>query len=274
MPQAEQNGVRAPGLMPVGFVGHGSPLRVLDREGAPAAWRAWGQALPRPRAILMVSAHWQQRPPSIGATHTLPLVYDFYGFPDELYAVQYPAPGAPELAGRALGLLEAAGLRPTSTPQRWLDHGAWAPLVHMFPAADVPVLQVSLGQGQPLQQHLALGQALAPLRAEGVLILGSGNVVHNLRQVRFASVLGAVDGWAQEFDQWVAEALDRFDLDTLVNYADRAPGARLAVPTDEHYTPLLVAAAAADSGRAMPTVSYPHVGFEHGSLSMRSVQFA
>lgn len=267
--------------MPVGFIGHGAPTLGLEKKGpAVEAWRAWGKSLltPRPgrgtkpKAVLVVSAHWLDRPPHLGPTSKAGLIYDFYGFPDELYQVQYPAPSAPELGKRVFSLLSGAGLKPIESPTRGLDHGAWVPLSHLFPGADIPILQVSIGTRVPMQDHLALGRALAPLRSEGVFILGSGNMTHNLGKINFADRFGAPEAWAEEFDHWAKEKLDLFDLETLSRYATEAPAARMAHPTDDHYTPLLVAAAAA-SVAGKQEVAYPYSGFEYGTLSMRCVEF-
>lgn len=260
-------------LMPVGFIGHGAPTLALEgNDPNVAAWRAWGRSLPRPGAILVVSAHWLERPVHLGPTSKAGLIHDFYGFPDELYQVQYPAPPAPQLGKRVFSLLSEAGLKPIESPTRGLDHGAWVPLLYLFPDADIPVLQVSIGSRVPMEEHLALGRALAPLRSEGVFILASGNLTHNLRRFNFGDRNSLVESWANDFDQWAAEKLEPFDLNALARYATEAPGARTAHPTDDHYTPLLVAAAAASvSGK--PTVRFPHTGFEYGAFSMRCVEF-
>ncbi len=259
--------------MPVGFVGHGAPTLGLEKTGLTVeSWRNWGRSLPKPKAILMVSAHWLERPVHIGPTQETGLIYDFYGFPESLYQVKYPAPSAPELGREVFSLLSKAGLRPIESPSRGLDHGAWVPLVHMFPNADIPVLQVSIGTRVPMDQHLALGKALAPLRSEGVFILGSGNITHNLRILNYADRYGEPEGWALEFDEWVKEKLEDADFETLTRYMNEAPSARTAHPTDDHYTPLLVAAAAGAEGpKAM--ITFPHQGFEYGNLSMRCVEF-
>src|SRR6185369_10458775 len=166
-------------------------------------------------------AHWLHRPPRVGATTTLPLIYDFGGFPEPLYRLRYPSPGAPELAGEAFALMQRAGLAPQRDDGRGLDHGAWVPLLHQFPEADIPVLQVTAAFRDPAA-NLALGRALAPLNREGVFILGSGNIVHNLRAADLGDRDGAVDGWAVEFDDWCARTLASGDLDALADYADRA----------------------------------------------------
>lgn len=268
-------------LMPVGFVGHGAPTLGMETKGPPVeAWQTWGKSLlnpessqgSKPKGILVISAHWLDRPPHLGPTTKADQIYDFYGFPEELYQLHYPAPPAPELGQEVFSLLNRAGLKPIKSPSRGLDHGAWVPLLHLFPKADIPVLQVSIGTRMPMEEHLALGRALAPLRSQGVFILGSGNMAHNLGKVDFTDRYGHVETWTREFDQWAAEKLESFDLDALARYATEAPTARLAHPTDDHYTPLLVAAAAAGVA-GKPAIRYPHTGFEYGTLSMRCVEF-
>jgi 4,5-DOPA dioxygenase extradiol len=259
-------------LMPVGFVGHGAPTLGLEKKGpAIEAWKAWAKALPKPKAVVMVSAHWLERPVHIGPTLKTGLIYDFYGFPDELYQVKYPVPPAPELGREVFSLLSQAGLKPIESPSRGLDHGAWVPLVHMFPDADIPVLQVSIGTHVPMAEHIALGKTLAPLRSQGVFILGSGNITHNLRIVNFRDRYGKPETWAGEFDEWARENLENRDLEALSRYATEAPSARTAHPTDDHYTPLLVAMAAGEGPKT--GVTFPHTGFEYGTLSMRCVEF-
>jgi 4,5-DOPA dioxygenase extradiol len=254
-------------LMPSIFVAHGSPLLLDDAEWV-AELRAWSLALPRPRAILMFSAHWERSPITIGATVTAPLVRDFYGFPEKHYRVEYPAPGAPELAQRVRDLLPA-GTPVADEPARGLDHGAYVPLVAMVPGAGVPVLQVSLPTLDP-RPLFELGRTLAPLRREGVLIVGSGFLTHNLRALDPRSG-ASVPPWASEFDAWVADALVRRDLGALLEYRTRAPGVRLALPTHEHFVPLFIAAGAADESTSPPT--FPITGFDSGTLTKRSVQF-
>jgi 4,5-DOPA dioxygenase extradiol len=221
--------------MPTIFLAHGSPLLLDD-----AAWmgelRQWALGMPRPRAVLMLSAHWEALPVTIGATRTLPLIYDFYGFPEHYYQVRYPAPGAPELAERVRQLLGKS--QPVAdAPDRGLDHGAYVPMVAMYPEADVPTLQVSLPSMDP-RALFELGRALAPLRNEGVLIVGSGFLIHNLRAADF-SAAPLTPSWASEFDAWSAEALAKKDVDALIDYKSRAPAVRLALPTHEHFVPVL-----------------------------------
>jgi 4,5-DOPA dioxygenase extradiol len=253
--------------MPAVFLAHGSPF-LLDDAGWLEELRGWAEAMPRPSAVLMLSAHWLDKPLSIGATRQVPLVYDFYNFPERFYQVTYPAPGAPALARRVEELL--GGSRAVrSVPDRGLDHGAYVPLVGMYPKADVPVLQVSFPTMDPAAL-LDLGRALAPLRREGVLIVGSGFLTHNLRAANFRTATVA-PSWAIEFDAWCADILARKDADGLVQYRKRAPGVDMALPTHEHFVPVLVAMGAAldDAG----SVNFPITGFVHGSFTKRSVQF-
>jgi 4,5-DOPA dioxygenase extradiol len=253
--------------MPVIFLAHGAPM-LLDDAAWVAELAAWAAALPRPKAILVVSAHWDASPTAIGATEPVPLVYDFYGFPARYYRLRYPAPGAPELAARVHGLLAARGIPVVREPERGLDHGVYVPLLCMVPAADIPVLQISMPGLEPAPL-LELGRALAPLRDEGVLIIGSGFLTHNLRARGEAT-----PSWAREFDAWAQDVISRFDLDAMADFAARAPAVHLALPTTEHYTPLLVAAGAASAGDH--AVDFPITGYWNafsGALTRRSVQF-
>jgi 4,5-DOPA dioxygenase extradiol len=253
--------------MPTVFVAHGYPMWTYDRARIDEL-AGLAQSLPRPKSVLMVSAHWEARPVTLGATTTVPLVYDFSGFPEELYRVQYPAPGAPALADRVEGLLAGAGIASAREPQRGLDHGAYLPMQFMYPDADVPVLQMSLPT-LDASTLLAVGRALSPLRDEGVLIVGSGFLTHNLR--RFDPRPDApTPAWASEFDAWAAETLRKRDADALVQYRQRAPGVQIALPTHEHFVPVIVALGASlDHAEA---VSFPITGWEAGSLTRRAVQ--
>ncbi len=264
--RSEKEGATATGRMPVIFAAHGAPVLLDD-----ASWMdelaAWAKAMPRPKSVLMISAHWDARPATLGATREVPLVYDFYGFPERFYQTRYPSPGAPELAERVRDSLKQKGLGVADDPKRGLDHGAYVPLVAMYPEADVPVLQLSM-PGLHTQQLFELGRALAPLRDEGVLVFGSGFLTHNMR---YAFRPGVPD-WAREFDHWAEGALAKFDIDSLVDFQARAPAARTALPTWEHYAPLLVAAGAV--GDTRPQISFPITGFwMGGAFTRRSVQF-
>lgn len=254
--------------LPVLFLAHGAPV-LMDDEGWVGELRAWAERLPKPKSVLMVSAHWEKRPASYGATKPVPLYYDFYGFPERYYEVKYPAPGAPELAKRVEALLGARGTPVGQNPERGLDHGAYVPLLCMYPEANVPVLQLSLPSLDPKELH-ALGRALAPLRDEGVLIIGSGFLTHNMR---FAFRPGTPQ-WATEFDQWAKETLEKRDDDALMDFMARAPAASMALPTTEHFVPVIVAAGAAEGHGK---VSFPITGFwgaAGGAFTRRSVELA
>lgn len=266
-PSSPRPGGSSGARMPAIFLAHGQPMWSLDAERI-AELRGLGAALPRPTSVLVVSAHWESRPVTLGATTTVPLVYDFSGFPPELYRNQYPAPGAPGLAARVEALLGGAGIPVQRDPARGLDHGAYVPLQMMYPAADVPILQVSLPTMEPAPL-LAVGRALAPLREEGVLIVGSGFLTHNLR--RFDPRPNApVPAWAAEFDAWAAEALGKRDVDAVLDYRARAPAVGIALPTHEHFVPVIVALGA--SVDRVESVTFPITGWEAGSLTRRAVQ--
>lgn len=257
----------ATGTMPVIFLAHGSPLLLDD-----ARWvndlAAWAKAMPKPKAVLMLSAHWIDRPVTLGATRTVPLYYDFYGFPEKYYQTTYPAPGAPGLAARVKDLLRHGPI--ADEPNRGLDHGAYVPLVCMYPKADVPVLQASLPSLDP-SALFALGRSLAPLRKEGVLIVGSGFLTHNLRTVDFRPD-APTPAWAREFDLWAEEVIKGRDVDTLLDYHQKAPGVRMALPTHEHFVPVIVSqGAAVDDPAASPR--FPITGFAYGTATRRSVQW-
>src|SRR4051812_28965023 len=205
-----------PARMPALYVGHGAPA-LMDDALWPGQLAAWAADLPRPRAIVIVSAHWEEAPLMIGATRTVPLIYDFYGFPRRYYEVTYPSPGAPDLAAQVRALV--SDLVPTADdPERGLDHGAYVPLLAMYPLADVPVLQISMPSEDP-RLLLEVGRRLAPLRDQGVLIVGSGFLTHSFEAIRIAMMTGQEGplSWISEFDQWAAEALARQDIDALLN---------------------------------------------------------
>ena len=251
--------------MPVIFAAHGAPI-LLDDQPWVGELNTWAGAMPKPKSILVVSAHWEERPVTIGATTPVPLVYDFSGFPEKYYQQRYASPGAPALAARIRQIMKNDGVAVNDAPERGLDHGAYVPLVAMYPAADIPVLQLSIPGLDP-KALVELGRALAPLRDEGVLIFGSGFLTHNMRY----AFRPGIPAWAREFDAWAADALVRFDVDALKNFHDRAPAADVALPTWEHYAPLLVCAGAAAD--AKPDVTFPITGFwMEGAFTKRSVQ--
>jgi 4,5-DOPA dioxygenase extradiol len=244
---------------PVLYLSHGAPP-LADDELWTGQLGAWGGGLAKPTAILVVSAHWENAPVTIGATTTVPLTYDFWGFPEHYYSVTYPAPGAPELAARVRALLSATPVH--DEPERGLDHGVYVPLVEMFPDADVPVLQISMPTLDP-QRLYELGRQLAPLRDEGVLIIGSGFFTHNLSALR----QGGIPAWSSEFDEWGAEVLAANDVDALLDFRHKAPAAALAHPRIEHFAPLFVTLGAGEAEAPRTTID----GFWLG-LSKRSIQ--
>ncbi|MCG8924335.1 dioxygenase [Lentzea sp. CC55] len=250
---------------PVLYLSHGAPP-LADDETWTGELRAWSATLPRPEAVLMVSAHWEEAPTTIGATTTVPLVYDFWGFPQRYYEVTYEAPGAPELAEDVRKLL---GGHVEQDEERGLDHGAYVPLKEMFPDADVPVLQMSMPTLDPRELH-EIGRKLAPLRDRNVLIVGSGFMTHNLSCVNFpAGPDYEPPSWSKEFDDWAHQQLANGDVDALLDFQVKAPAAGIAHPRTEHFAPLFVALGAASDEKARTSVE----GFWYG-LSKRSVQFS
>jgi len=249
--------------MPVLFVGHGSPMNAIEENEFSRAWIAAGASLPRPKAILCVSAHWETEGTLVTAMESPRTIYDFYGFPPELYAMKYPAPGSPELAERVIKLLgPAAGV-----DLEWgLDHGTWSVLARLFPKADVPVVQLSLDVRKSPQEHYDTGARLKVLRDEGVLILGSGNIVHNLRIMLWEDK--AYD-WALEFDEKVKGWILDDDHEPIIHYEKHGHSAALAINTAEHYKPLLYVLGAKEPGEP---VSFFADKVSMGSMSMRSVR--
>ncbi len=253
------------GRMPALFLAHGNPMNALADDEFTRALRRLADELPRPRAILVVSAHWLTRGTRVLSAPSPRTIHDFTGFSPSLYKVEYPAPGAPDVADEVSALLPEAASDGT-----WgLDHAAWTVLRHMWPAAEVPTLELSLDMTAPPSVHWGLGRRLAPLRDGGVLVVGSGNIVHS-----FAGVSWEPDAvphaWAREFDAHVAEALRLGDRDALVDYEHAGASARLSVPTTDHYLPLLYPAAMRD---AADGVTFPYEGIDMASMSMRCVRF-
>jgi 4,5-DOPA dioxygenase extradiol len=255
------------GPLPALYLGHGAPP-LLDDPVWMRELAGWAAGLPRPKQILMVSAHWQTAPMAIGATETVPLVYDFYGFPERYYQLEYRSPGAPALAADVKALMPST--EPIlGRPSRGLDHGAWVPLMAMYPEADIPVLQLSMPDLDPV--HLfEIGRRLAPLRDEGTLIVGSGFLTHGLPFIgEYWDGRPGAPTWSLEFDRWAAEALDRGDLDELFAFREKAPGMPFAHPTVEHFAPLFVTLGAAARPDEAPETAIE--GFFLG-LSKRSFE--
>lgn len=250
--------------LPVVFVSHGAPDALLKAPEAVACWRGIGRDIPRPAAILAISAHWEARQPTASLSGAPETIHDFSGFSPDLHAMQYPAPGAPALAERAVALLAAAGAAAELHPSRGLDHGAWVPLSAMFPQADVPVAQLSLVRNAGPAAHFALGQALAPLREEGVLIVATGSITHNFGWLDWQAAGDPTPvPQAKGFADWVAARVQAQDVTALLDYRS-APHGSASHPTEEHFLPFFVALGAADGDR--PTRHQPP--FTYGGLAM------
>jgi 4,5-DOPA dioxygenase extradiol len=253
--------------MPAIFFGHGNPMNALARNAWTEGWAAIGASLPRPRAVVCVSAHWYLPATLVTAQATPRTIHDFGGFPRELYEVKYPAPGEPQLARRVQELLAPV---PVGADTRWgLDHGTWSVLCHVFPTADVPVVQLSIDETQASTFHYELGRRLAPLRDEGVLVVGSGNLVHNLHAYAWGRHPVEPLDWAVRFDTRVRELLSTGDHDPLVNYESLGRDAALSAPTPDHYLPLLYVIATRREG---DRITFPVEGFDGGSISMLTVR--
>jgi 4,5-DOPA dioxygenase extradiol len=253
--------------MPVLFFGHGNPMNALRSNAYTEAWAEIGRSLPRPEAILAVSAHWYLPATAVTAMARPRTIHDFGGFPRELYDVQYPVPGSPVLAQRVKQLLAPIAVE---LDQDWgLDHGTWSVLVHAFPGADVPVVQLSLDETQPPHVHYELGRRLAPLRDEGVLVIGSGNLVHNLHTYAWGHHAAEPYDWAVRFEEKARGLMSSGDVTPLVDYERLGADARLSAPTPEHYLPLLYVLALR---RADEAVTFPVTGIDGGSVSMLSVR--
>jgi 4,5-DOPA dioxygenase extradiol len=253
--------------LPAIFIGHGSPMNALEDNAYTRAWRRLGAALPRPRAILCISAHWFVPGGRVTAMSRPRTIHDFGGFPPALHRVSYPAPGDVALAARIQALLAPTNI---SLDQAWgLDHGTWSVLSHVFPEADVPVVQLGLDETEPPEVHYALGKRLLPLREEGVLVVGSGNVVHNLHAYSWGRRSVEPFDWAVRFEQRVRLAIQAGDHRPIVSYPTLGEDALLSVPTPEHYLPLLYVLALARPGEP---VTFPVEGMDGGSVSMLAVQ--
>lgn len=251
--------------MPALFLGHGNPMLAIEPNPFAEVWQQLGQSLPRPRAILMISAHWYTRGTAITAMAQPRTIHDFGGFPQALFEVQYPAPGDPQLAQQIQQLLAPL---PVVLDQGWgLDHGCWALLKHIYPAADIPVLQLAIDATQPPAFHYQLGQQIAALRQQGVLLIGSGNVVHNLSQAEFGDNVPPLP-WAVEYELWAKAQIQQGAHQPLIDYLTSHPAARLASPSPEHYLPLLYILGAQLPG---DVVLFPTEGIDLAAISMLSV---
>lgn len=235
-------------MLPSVFLSHGSPMHALEPGAAGEAWAALGRRLGKPRAILIASAHWETQLPLLTGAQAPETVHDFYNFPEPLYRLRYPAPGAPELAREARSLLKDAGMDAGIDGCRGLDHGAWSPLLYMYPEADVPVVQLSLQPELGTRHHLELGKALKKLAGDNVLVMGSGHLTHNLRD--WARGKGPPAPYVQEFQHWVKERIDARDPESLADYRSLAPHGVRAHPSEEHFLPLFVALGAGGDGEA------------------------
>ena len=251
--------------MPTIFVSHGSPTLILGESPARDFLASLGQVLPRPKAIVAVSAHWDTDVPAVSLAHRPDTIHDFYGFPEALYRLRYPAPGAPELAERVAKLTGAA-----HDAHRGLDHGAWVPAMLGWPEADIPIFQLSVQPELGPAHHIALGRKLSALREEDILVMGSGSAIHNLRALVRGGEASEPEPWAQEFDDWLADAVEKGDEAALADYRAQAPNAVDAHPTDEHFLPLHVAYGAAGKGARGRAL---HRSFTLGNLSMASYAF-
>ena len=254
--------------LPTIFFGHGNPLNAITRNAYTEAWAGIGQAIEKPKAVLCVSAHWYIPETAVTAMAKPRTIHDFGGFPRELYEVQYPAPGNPALAQRVRELLAPI---PVGIDQRWgLDHGTWSVLCHVFPKADIPLVQLSIDETQPPAFHHELGRQLAPLRDQGVLVIGSGNLVHNLHTYAWGRHDVDPFDWAVRFENRARELMTGGDFAPLVDYESLGRDALLSVPTPDHYLPLLYVLGAAQTDQS---ISFPVEGFDGGSVSMLTAKF-
>jgi len=253
--------------LPTLFISHGAPLALVDGEPARAAWAGLGASLPRPRAVIVMSPHWLTAAPRLASVPQHRTLHDFAGFPPALYAFDYPAPGDPALAEAIGARLVAAGLPAEAVRREDLDHGAWVPLLSMYPAADIPIVQIAVQPRLGPAHHHALGTALAGLRDQGVLLLGSGALTHNLREVQMQSRTAPAPDWVRGFADWIDARLVRGDVAALLDYRQLAPYAERNHPTEEHLLPLFFALGAAGGGAR---ASREHAGFAYGAVAMHA----
>jgi len=256
--------------LPTLFLSHGSPMHAVEAGVAGQAWQALGRTLQRPRALLMVSAHWETSVPLLTGNARPETIHDFGGFPDALYQIRYPVAGDPTLAARAVALLKDEGIAAGIDGCRGLDHGAWVPLLRMYPDADVPVVQLSIQTALGPRHHLRVGRALAPLTADGVLLVASGHATHNLRDWMMQRSGGEPLPYASAFAGWLHDALQRHATDALLDYREAAPGAARAHPTEEHFLPMFVALGAAGEDATPEPILR---AFEGSALALDSYLF-
>ena len=258
--------------LPALFVSHGSPMMALEDGRARRFLASYGSELARPRAIVVASAHWETAAPRLTASPAPETIHDFGGFPDALYRMRYAVPGDPALAARAATLLQAAGIAAALDPTRGLDHGTWIPLSLLYPAADIPVIQLSLQSHLGAAHHYRMGAALRPLRDDGVLVIGSGSLSHNLRALdRRAGDTATPPPWVDAFDQWVADKVAAADTAALLAWQDAAPYAHENHPSDEHFLPLFVALGAATPDAPGVRIHHSHT---YAALTMDAYRFA
>ena len=254
-------------MLPAIFFGHGNPMNAIAQNRFTEGWARMGASIPRPKAILCISAHWYVRHTGVTVTTSPRTIHDFGGFPDELFQVQYPAPGSPELARRVQALLAPL---PVHLDESWgLDHGTWSVLAHVYPQADIPVVQLSLDAMQPPAFHYEIGQRLAPLRDEGVLVMGSGNLVHNLRAIDWTGKTTGAYDWAARFENQARGMVKAREHAPLLEYRKLGTDAMLSIPTPDHFLPLLYILGATQTRDG---IAFPVEGADMGSISMLAVQ--
>lgn len=259
-------------MLPVVFISHGTPLSALDAEKR-SIFSSWAKEIEVPRFILVISAHWETEGVCIGTTKSMPLIYDFDHFPPELYQIQYSAPPAEQLAERVRALFSARGWEVQERNQRGWDHGVWVPLVQMYPEQTIPILQISLPMDFSPNDLVMMGKILYPLREEGVLIMGSGQITHHL-SAKHSNANAEIEPWAREFDEWIKQKLMNWEFYELVMLRMKAPFYRENHPTEEHLFPFYVTLGAALTMNGKPEVKFYNEGFEYGTLSQRCIQFS
>ena len=255
-------------MMPSYFFAHGAPSIVLEDNAYTALLKNFAAHTPRPKAIVLFSAHWEQSMQTVSAAGRYSTIYDFGGFQDELYRMTYPAEGDRALSEQIQSLFSKHGIQSVLDEERGLDHGAWAVLKLLYPDADIPVVALSVNRYLTNEQQYQVGKALSELREQDILIIGSGGTVHNLRKLNWKSE--GIDGWAEAFDNWIQAKLEAWDVDSLFNYRELAPYAQEAVPTNEHFIPLLLAMGTGDANRQSKLL---HRSYQYGNLSLSCWQF-